>query len=655
MHRILIVDEEPGCDKTVREALRDEGVQIAATGDIQGALDLLSSNNYDLVLMNANLPGPGRSIIAGRLKEGLLKHTPIIYLSEEAPARELIESYLHEAEDYIVRPFSHEELKLRIKARIKTGGEIRKLQHQLKKADLLFKAGQMAQAALNQQELAEGLLPLFLEAFEAGSAAVSISSEISEPTLAASLGEAAESDLQLLSRHFSTSVLHDRKVLVEHDFQKNSQLNSIPLSNRKYFRTMFSLPLFTEEEEIGTLEVYNVPEYHLKGESILRELEKISSEVSKLLLIANRFHQTYAQLHAAVTEISAIYEISEALGSTLNLSEILKLIVQNGMSTFNAQVVSLMLLDREEGTLKINSAEGLSPEIIENTRVQLGEGIAGKVAKTGQPLLLVDFMDIERPDIEKGVKSALSVPLKIKNEVVGVLNVSKTSRYKFTENDLKLLFNLASLAAQAIERASLYQDLKESLDEMENTYISTITALSAAVDAKDPYTQGHVHRVTRFGMAIAMELDPNLLNDDMFHYALVLHDVGKIGVPDNVLTKPGPLSPDEWEMIKTHPEVGARIISPIKFLHKAVEAVQFHQERYDGKGYPTGRKGEEIPLVARIISVADAFDAMTTDRIYRKALTLEEARNEIIKNSGTQFDPLVVKAFLAALDKGLFH
>lgn len=653
MHKILIVNEEPGGDKVVREALHDEGIQIATTESIHSALELLSSNTFDLIVMNANLPGSGRSTLFNRLKEGLLKHTPIVYLSGEAPTKELIESYLREAEDFIVHPFSQEELKLRIKARLKTGVEIRKLQNQLKRTDLLFKAGRLAQAALSQEELAVKLLPLFIDAFEAESAAVSTFSENPDLSLTAACGPAEEKDLRQFTKYVSSSALRNRKIFIAEDLGINPLISSIHLVNRDFFKTMVSLPLFTEEEEIGTLDMFNIPAHHLGGETLARELERISSEVSKLLLLSGRFHQTYAQLHSAVTEISAIYEISEALGSTLNLDEILKLIVQNARGTFNAQVVSLMLFDKEKETLKINCAEGLSLEIIQNTRVEVGEGIAGKVAKSGQPLLLVDVLETERPDMDKGVKSALSVPLKIKNEVVGVLNVSKTSRYKFAENDLKLLFNLASLASQAIERASLYQDLKASLDEMENTYISTVTALSAAVDAKDPYTDGHVHRVTKYGMAIALELDPSLLNDDMFHYALVLHDVGKIGVPDNILTKPGPLSPEEWELIKTHPDVGAKIISPIKFLHKAVEAVQYHQERFDGKGYPTGMKGNEIPLVARIIAVADSFDAMTTDRIYRKALSLEEARKEIIKNSGSQFDPLVVQAFLTALEKEL--
>ncbi|MFH0801645.1 MAG: HD domain-containing phosphohydrolase [bacterium] len=653
MHRILIVDEKPGYDKAVREALHEEGFHIASTESIHDAMDILALNTFDLIVMNANLTAPGRSTLCNRLRNGLMEHTPIVYLSGEAPTEELIESYLHEAEDFIVHPFSREELRLRIKARLKTGVEIRKLQNQLKRTDLLFKAGRLAQTALSREELSVELLPLFIDAFEAENAAISTFSESPLLSLSSACGPAEEKDLRQFVKHVSSSVLRNREIFIAEDLGNNPQISSLPLVNRDFFKNMVSLPLFTEEEELGTLDMFNVPAHHMRSETFVRDLEKISSEVSKLLLLSGRFHQTYTQLHAAVTEISAIYEISEALGSTLNQDDVLKLIVQNARGAFNAQVVSLMLLDKGNGTLEITCAEGLSSEIIQNTQIKIGEGIAGKVAKSGQPLLLVDVQDTQHPDMDKGMKSALSVPLKINNEVIGVLNVSKTSRYRFTEHDLKLLFNLAGLASQAIERASLYQDLKGSLDEMENTYISTVTALSAAVDAKDPYTLGHVRRVTRYGMAIALELDPNLLKDDMFHYALVLHDVGKIGIPDNILTKPGPLSTEEWELIKTHPEVGAKILSPIKFLHKAVEAVQHHQERFDGNGYPNGMKGDEIPLVARIIAVADAFDAMTTDRIYRKAISFEEAKEEILKNSGSQFDPLVVQAFFTALEKDL--
>jgi putative nucleotidyltransferase with HDIG domain len=330
------------------------------------------------------------------------------------------------------------------------------------------------------------------------------------------------------------------------------------------------------------------------------------------------------------------------------------LIVRKAKNIFKADVSTIMLLN-ENNELYIYYSEGLKPEVIKNTRQKLGQGIAGIVALTGQSLIINDintyYTDI---DYEKEFKSSIVVPLKVKdNKVIGVLSISKYSQYPFNESDMLTLYNLATIAAATIEKAKLYTEIQNYAQKLEETYLSTIESLAKAFEAKDRYNKGHMERVLEYGLAIAAELDPNLLNDDVLKLSLLFHDIGKIEVPDYILNKPAKLTPEEYEIIKKHPVTGEEILKPVKFLQEVAKVIRQHQERWDGKGYPDGLKGEEIHLYARIVAVADAFDAMTSDRSYRKAMKVEDAVEEILRNSGTQFDPKVVEAFYRAYKNGL--
>jgi HD-GYP domain-containing protein (c-di-GMP phosphodiesterase class II) len=191
------------------------------------------------------------------------------------------------------------------------------------------------------------------------------------------------------------------------------------------------------------------------------------------------------------------------------------------------------------------------------------------------------------------------------------------------------------------------QQLAAALRELEETYIATVRGLAIAVEAKDEVTGGHIHRVCRYGMLLTALVAPDHADDPQFKYGFLLHDVGKLTVPDNVLTKPGALSESEWALMKQHPGSGRSILADIPFLEGAREIVYAHHERWDGNGYPRGLAGDEIPLGAQIFPLCDAFDAMTSDRPYRKASPVDHARDEIRKGGGGQFWPEAVDAFLS--------
>ncbi|MGD9014720.1 MAG: HD domain-containing protein [Candidatus Omnitrophota bacterium] len=255
--------------------------------------------------------------------------------------------------------------------------------------------------------------------------------------------------------------------------------------------------------------------------------------------------------------------------------------------------------------------------------------------------------------------AVVCIPSYYRDELLGILILGeKKSGRDFHRKELDFFVALASDVAMAIRNAKLFKQLQNELAKRQELFINTTISLSAAIEAKDLYTRGHTTRVTSF----CLEMGKRLIEkeaasfDNKFlehlHIAALLHDIGKIGVPENILNKKGLLNEAEWQKMKQHPTIGSNILQSIKELELAIKGVKHHHERYDGKGYPEGLDNGKIPLIAAIIAVADAFDAMTSDRPYRNAKSRNEAIKEIKRESGKQFHPLIVSVFLELCQEG---
>ncbi|MEK7241253.1 MAG: HD domain-containing phosphohydrolase, partial [Planctomycetota bacterium] len=251
---------------------------------------------------------------------------------------------------------------------------------------------------------------------------------------------------------------------------------------------------------------------------------------------------------------------------------------------------------------------------------------------------------LDRQFLEEGFLSDLRVPIIMEEKVIDLINIGIKRVAGFRTEDGSAAEGLAYQLALAFSQVRLLQSLKGSL-------LDTVKCLSEAIDAKSPWTRGHSERVAALSCDIARELGFGEEDIERIRMASLLHDVGKIGTYEGLLDKPGKLTPEEWDMVKGHPAKGVQIIRPVERFNELIPMVLYHHERYDGEGYPEGKKGEEIPLGARIICIADAVDAMTSERPYRKAKPMEEVVEELKKNAGVQFCPKVAEATLKVLDR----
>jgi len=350
------------------------------------------------------------------------------------------------------------------------------------------------------------------------------------------------------------------------------------------------------------------------------------------------------QFNELIKIIEGLHEYNVLTYQANRRRQLYKLIVSEATDLMKTRIGSLMLFNKETGFLEIVAARGLSREVVKSTSLKPGEGIAGKVFKSGKAVFCEDIEKDANFKRENHVKyyskSFIAVPLKIKGHIIGVLNINnKESGKPFALEEVKILTVIADEAAMTIEN----QDL---LRRLEGAYIDTVQTLAKVLDERIPSTRGHSRRVADLAYKLGRRMHLAESDLKMLRNAALIHDIGKIGVPDKILLKPSSLDLKEKKVIQRHPKVGRDVVNSSQFFNDFVPIITFHHEWYNGKGYPLGLKGNRIPEGARIIAICDAWDAMVSERPYRRALAKKAALAEIIKGNGSQFDPVIAKEFL---------
>jgi len=397
-------------------------------------------------------------------------------------------------------------------------------------------------------------------------------------------------------------------------------------------------------------------------DGILPEKDRAAKETDSLDSIhelINSFNKINSRLEKEIRDMElsndhmrrVLSEIAMTMTFSQDINKILDTIINIAIKALDAEKGLVLIKSKKDSKLLVKSAVGFDKEPLVNKEIEPEDGIIGWVIKNGKPVILPEgdkdsqFKKIS--SLEIGTRSTICTPIVLSRKKIGAIIISnKKHGSKFSSDDLIILNNLSAQTAIALENAMLRENI-------ESTYFETISALAIAVESKDKYTKGHSIRVGRIASAIAKQMSLDQRKIEEIGYAATLHDIGKIGIMDRILHK-GKLTPEEFEIIKQHPEIGENIIRPVASLSRLCPILRHHHERVDGNGYPDNLKGDEIPLEARILLVADAFDAMTSTRPYRKAMNIHDAVEEIKRNAGYQFDRDIVANFLNYLPKSNF-
>ncbi|WP_395139702.1 HD domain-containing phosphohydrolase [Armatimonas sp.] len=375
----------------------------------------------------------------------------------------------------------------------------------------------------------------------------------------------------------------------------------------------------------------------------MADMPMLSQELEQL---KTENEQLKKALHAAEQRRALLDHIGAHLQQTLRLDDLIPRLFAEVNAALQAEAQSLWLADHLHQSVTCRFATGPGALQVQGIVLSLNEGIVGATVMRQQSLLIsdaqLDARHSRRADERTGriTHSLLSVPLVRGGVAIGAMQaVNKAQSRPFVHADLEIYRAIADVAALALENALLYTQL-------EGSYNATLEALSTALDQRDHETEGHSQRVAEFTVCLAQEVGLPLDEQRFLQRAALLHDIGKIGIPDAILNKPGPLTTEERQIMQRHPRLGFEMLKGITHLGRERELVLTHQERWDGKGYPSGLHGENIPLCARIFAIADTLDAILSDRPYRKGQNYATACQIIASETGKQFEPRLVEAFL---------
>ncbi len=366
--------------------------------------------------------------------------------------------------------------------------------------------------------------------------------------------------------------------------------------------------------------------------------------------------ETEKRLQLQLRRLSALQDINIAITTNIDLQIPLYLLLEQVTDELKVDAADVLLLDEETQQLVFVAGQGFRTEALKYTKLDIGAGLAGRAAETAE-MVRVKNLNQENTSLEQsprfeeeGFVSYFGVPLISKGLVKGVLELFHRSPLDPNADWMDFLGTLTSETAIAVDNAQLFRDLEKSNMDLSVAYETTLEGWARTLELKDRETEGHSQRVVDLTMRLCKKL--GVSDDDLEHVrrGALLHDIGKMGVPDSILLKPGALNDEEWKVMKMHPIFAKEMLLSIPFLKPATDIPYCHHEKWDGSGYPQGIKGEEIPLPARIFAIVDVWDALRSERPYRPAWSDEKAIEEIKRCKGTHFDPVVVEAFLDLLN-----
>jgi PAS domain S-box-containing protein len=389
--------------------------------------------------------------------------------------------------------------------------------------------------------------------------------------------------------------------------------------------------------------------------------QQITEEINLLTILAeitgNSIHraQLYEQSQRQVRRLTSLRDIDSAIASSFDLRLTLNILMDQTVSHLNVDAVNIGLYHPDLQSLTYLNGVGFTIPSPTRPRVRMGEGLAGQVLIRQHTHHITNLQNAPEAANEvlirrEGFVTYIGIPLIVKGQIKGVFEIFHRSPLSPTPDWMEFLHTLAGQAAIAIDSAQLFENLQRSNQELIQAYDTTLEGWARALELRDRETEGHTRRVTEMTMRLARYIGVNDNEMVDIYRGVLLHDIGKMGVPDHILKKKGKLTPEEWAEMRQHPTYAYNLLSPISFLRGVLDIPYCHHERWDGKGYPRGLKGEQIPLSARIFSVVDNWDALLSDRPYRKAWPLDKVKAYLRESAGTVLDPRIVEIFLSMIE-----
>jgi PAS domain S-box-containing protein len=453
--------------------------------------------------------------------------------------------------------------------------------------------------------------------------------------------------LDQMGQEYGKMVAEGQPVIIP-DVGENETWVDIP--ELDWVRSYLGIPIVQDGNLIGLINLqHSEPNFYTQKP--MESAKAFAHQVAIALSNASLLEKTEQQLR----HLGALRTIDEVITASMDLSLTLDVLLQQVKTELDVDAANVLLFDPD--LLELEQAASIGFQSKSQKRLRLGEGRAGQVALDRDTVVLPNVSNQEQILVQREfstgeqVAAYAAVPLEAKGQLVGVLEVFRRKSFNPEQDWLNFLKTLAGQAAIAIESARLFEDLHRSNQELYLAYDNTLEGWAHALEMRDQETEGHSRRVTKLAMRLGRAM--GMSDEQLAHLrrGTLLHDIGKMGIPDHILRKPGPLSEEEWDLMRQHPLHAYEMLKDIDYLRPALVIPRFHHEKWDGSGYPQGLKGEEIPLPARIFAIVDVWDALLSDRPYRDAWPREKAIAYLRDQRGKHFDPAVVKTFLRLLEE----
>ncbi len=455
-------------------------------------------------------------------------------------------------------------------------------------------------------------------------------------------------------------------ILTGKPFIANDLANNIPTTPRtlvsdqnKPARSGLYVPMIAQGKVIGILQAQSYADKCF-GEPEQELLSLVANTAAVAIENARLFAETQQRLH----RLSALHSIDAAIGASVDTHVTLSIVLERVITELKADAAAVLLFNPLTRMLEYAAGRGFRAHLVEGLRLRLGEGLAGQSALQRRSIHIADLQKadevaqvLEHP-VSGSAPAALqylegenfvayyAIPLIAKGQVQGVFEIFRRTPMPVDQEWIAFFEMLAGQTAIAIDNGRLFENLQHSNLELTLAYDATIQGWSQALELRDEETEGHTQRVADLTLRLIQAVGVDDVETEHARRGALLHDIGKIAIPDSILLKPGPLDEREWSVMRQHPQYAYDLLSPVTYLRPALHIPWCHHEKWDGSGYPRGLKGEEIPMVARIFAIVDVYDALTSNRPYRLAWTRENALDYIREQSGTHFDPKVTKAFM---------